>query len=536
MSTGSKTVPAANSADLAKTIEALLGGGAGQKTSTTQNTSALQDVLAQLNGIDPSAQLATLFQQAQAKIPQIAAAKAGSGSRTPGGTLDPQMAKLLSQITLAAQQQMSQQQLQKAEIATRAAQGVANGSTQVTQTPQASSMQKLMQAITVAQGAGKMFGVDLGQEGGKKLRELFGITSTGLGESVSPIGLSSGLDFGSGSQPFTGLSGADLSIPSPSMSFGNDFSGFSDFSSFGSMPDFSSSFSFGDMSSAPALSFGDVSFGSGGGGFGSGLDFGSFPSGTEGAGASFSTGLSSGSPSIMPLFSAANYLANPSKIGDAFELGEGNVLGDISQLASLGSTIGGVGSLFGVGMGGLTGLAPILGPLGIVLGGIASALDAETSDTKAAKELDALLFTGKDYKASQENGMSDAAFAQFQKVAGGNSNLSAEQFNAALETARSQSSSEYLQQQYKQYGITMGRDLEAADLFVKWNSRLDPYKEYLTTPSNSYLNALLDQSAGGSFSGKYSDLLGVNASEADRQYAAERDNPSPPNFGFSTNF
>jgi hypothetical protein len=362
---GEKTVPAANSGDLAAMLQNLLGVGTGQKSTTTQNTGALQDVLSQLNAIDPSAQLATLFQQAQARIPQIAAAKASSGSRSPGGTLDPQIQKLLSQITLAAQQQMSQQQLQKAEIATRAAQGVAQGSTQTVQQPQANNLQKLMQAITVAQGAGKMFGVDLGQEAGKKLRSALGITSTGLGEVPSPIGLSTGLDFGSGNGldlgPLTGTSGVDLSIPSPSMSFGSDWSGFS------SMPDFSSSFSFGDVSSAPSLNFGDVSFGSGGGGFG-GFDFGSFPSGTEGAGASFSLDPSS-SPSIMPLFSAANYLVNPEKIGDAFELGQGNVLGDISQLAGLGSTIGGVGSLLGAGLGGLSALA---GPLGLVamVGGV----------------------------------------------------------------------------------------------------------------------------------------------------------------------
>lgn len=147
----------------------------------------------------------------------------------------------------------------------------------------------------------------------------------------------------------------------------------------------------------PGLSFGDISSGL------SGLDFGvdpfagiSFGDTTDIAGFGnqfdFSPdvqGLDFGSAPGMDIFkevgpwlNAASYIADPSKIGSALKLGEGNFFGDVSQLAGLGSAIGGIGGALGAGLGGLTSLAPMLGPIGIFAGALGAMIGGPSKDER----------------------------------------------------------------------------------------------------------------------------------------------------------
>ena len=247
-----------------------------------------------------------------------------------------------------------------------------------------------------------------------------------------------------------------------------------------------------------------------------------------------------------------SYLLDPSKIGSAFEIGEGNVAKDLGEIASLGSAVGSIGGALGMGMGGLAGLAPTLGPIGIALMGIAAAFGGEEdSDVTASKELDKLLFDKNDYDRAINNEYSSNAFLRFQenmRKMSPDSHWSQENFSQLLEEAKNQSTPEYLQKQYAQYGATMGRDLEAAMLYQKWNGRLNPYMDYLGERGTNYYNKLEEMGSdpigkmknyltgggkigwGGSqantpppTTGSLFGLLDDTSSIYDRQYAYEQD-------------
>ena len=482
----------------------LLGGGKTKETQTsTGDTAALDAVLAQLMGQNSGATIEALMQQFAGKIPQVQAGMAASGSRMPAGQMSPQMQKLLSQMTLAAQAQLQQQELQKLQVAAQAAGTKAQvNRTQTGTTQQQGGIgQKLAQIATLNKMGGNLLGFDPINEGTKKLKSLLGMggpatDSAGLtlgGTPAAPMNLDQSMDF------FNGGSGAP--------SLGNFAPSALDFSSgFGGIDT-----SFNALDSA--MNFGSFDFG-GIGGMDLGLGFSYDPSTMGGFGADLGLG-GSGGLSLSDSFSAGNgavgtalpeafsdvagllpglsYLADPGKLGSAFEIGEGNVAKDLGEIASLGSAIGGIGSAVGMSMGGLAGLAPVLGPAGIVLGALASVFGGEEdSDVTAAKELDALLFDKKDYDRAIANSISDDEFLRFledmRKMGGASWNQ--ENFSQLLEESKKQSTSEYLQQQFQQYGATMGRDLEAAMLYQKWDGRLNPYMDYLGERGTNYYNKL----------------------------------------------
>lgn len=559
MAVGDKTV-AVDQTGVQQILQ-LLGGGKTKETQTsTGDTAALDAVLAQLMGQNSGATIESLMQQFAGKIPQVQAGMAASGGRMPAGQMSPQMQKLLSQMTLAAQAQLQQQELQKLQVAAQAAGTKAQvNSTQARTTQQQGGIgQKLAQIATINKMGGNLLGFDPINEGTKKLKSLLGMggpatDSAGLtlgGTPAAPMNLDQSMGF------FNGSNGAP--------SLGNFAPSALDFSSgFGGIDT-----SFNALDSA--MNLGNFDFG-GVGGLDLGLGFSYDPSmggfgadmGLGGSGAlslsdSFSAGNAAVGTALPEVFSdvagllpGLSYLADPSKLGSAFEIGEGNVAKDLGEIASLGSAIGGIGSTLGMSMGGLAGLAPMLGPLGIALMGIAAAFGGEEdSDVTAAKELDALLFDKKDYDRAIANSVSDDPYLRFQEDMRkmGGANWSQENFNQLLEEAKKQSTPEYLQQQYAQYGATMGRDLEAAVLYQKWDGRLNPYMDYLGERGTNYYNQLEEMGSdpigkmknhltgGGKIgwgnkgpaappptTGNLFGLLNDTSSIYDRQYAYEQD-------------
>lgn len=144
----------------------------------------------------------------------------------------------------------------------------------------------------------------------------------------------------------------------------------------------------------PSLSFGDFSSGL------NGLDFGTDPfSGIEfgdnldvgGFSDQFDIGsgldgLTFGDmpvgdifSDVQPFLQGLSYLADPSKIGSALKLGEGNVAGDVAQLAGLGSAVGNAAAAAGLGT--LPGLS-YLGPIGMIAGMASLAFGGPSSEEK----------------------------------------------------------------------------------------------------------------------------------------------------------
>lgn len=549
MAVGDKTV-AVDQTGVQQILQ-LLGGGKTKETQTsTGDTAALDAVLAQLMGQNSGATIESLMQQFAGKIPQVQAGMAASGGRMPAGQMSPQMQKLLSQMTLAAQAQLQQQELQKLQVAAQAAGTKAQvNRTQTGTTQQQGGIgQKLAQIATLNKMGGNLLGFDPINEGTKKLKSLLGMggpatDSAGLtlgGTPAAPMNLDQSMGF------FNGGSGAP--------SLGNFAPSALDFSSgFGGIDQ-----SFNALDSA--MNLGNFDFGGVGGldaglgfsydpamgGFGEGMDLGSFSAGNGAVG----TALPGAFSDVAGLLPGLSYLADPSKLGSAFKIGEGNVAKDLGEIASLGSAVGGIGSALGMSMGGLAGLAPTLGPIGIALMGIAAAFSEEDSDVTAAKELDALLFDKKDYDRAIANSVSDDPYLRFQEDMRkmGGANWSQENFAALMEEAKKQSTPEYLQQQYAQYGATMGRDLEAAVLYQKWDGRLNPYMDYLGESGTNYYNQLEEMGSdpigkmksyltgGGKIgwgnkgpaappptTGNLFGLLNDTSSIYDRQYAYEQD-------------
>lgn len=528
MAVGDKTV-AVDQSGMQQILQ-LLGGGKTKETQTsTGDTAALDAVLAQLMGQNSGATIESLMQQFAGKIPQVQAGMAASGGRMPAGQMSPQMQKLLSQMTLAAQAQLQQQELQKLQVAAQAAGTKAQvNRTQTGTTQQQGGIgQKLAQIATLNKMGGNLLGFDPINEGTKKLKSLLGMGG--------PATDSAGLTLG-------GTPAAPMSLDQ-SMGFFNGSNGAASLGNFApSALDFSSGFggidqSFNALDSA--MNLGNFDFG-GVGGLDLGLGFSYDPS-MGGFGADLGLG-GSGGLSLSDSFSAGNgavgtalpeafsdvagllpglsYLADPSKIGSAFKIGEGNVAKDLGEIASLGSAVGGIGSALGMSMGGLAGLAPMLGPAGIVLGALASVFGGEEdSDVTAAKELDALLFDKKDYDRAVANAVGDDEYLRFQEVMRktGGAHWSQANFASILEEAKKQSTPEYLQQQYAQYGATMGRDLEAAVLYQKWNGRLNPYMDYLGESGTNYYNQL--------------ESLGYNASGPWKTPGADPTPPRPSRWG-----
>jgi type VI protein secretion system component VasK len=132
---GAVAVPAVN------LLEALLtAGGTQGATSGSSNPgdiTALQQVLAQLQGADYSAMLQSIFQRAGQQIPSLMGAYTSAvGARSSkNSAVEQALAKLLQETTLLGQDQLAKQQLQNQQVQTNAGTSIAQA-TKGTQTSQ----------------------------------------------------------------------------------------------------------------------------------------------------------------------------------------------------------------------------------------------------------------------------------------------------------------------------------------------------------------------------------------------------------------
>lgn len=225
-----------------------LFGGRQQTTQNTADTSALQNVLAQLQGQDPTALLNSIFAQAAGQMPGLQARFSNAvGARSGGNSaVQTALSQLLQDTVLRGQQQVAQQQAQNLQTQGQVADSIAR----------ATSGQRVQSGTNLGRAAGGLGALQAASglwnsDAGKKVRELAGgLFSSGGGDAAANFSsaLGSSMDF---------LGGGDAVTP------------LTDTAAFGS--------NFGDFGSA----FGDV-FSSDTGG--SVADFFSSESGGEGSG------------------------------------------------------------------------------------------------------------------------------------------------------------------------------------------------------------------------------------------------------------
>lgn len=192
----------------------------GTQTSSAQtgDTGALSSIIAELGANSPAQQQAvmqTIFQQAAGKIPGIMGnTYNATGSRAAPGQLSPQLQDLMSQVTLAAQQQMAAQSLQNSQQRIAAAQTIA-GANRSAVTREATGGTKFLQdagkLLATADVAKKLTGFDAVAKVKSGAKSLFDMATADSGAagtsgmqlvsgdpgSFGAAGDLSGLNFGS---------------------------------------------------------------------------------------------------------------------------------------------------------------------------------------------------------------------------------------------------------------------------------------------------------------------------------------------------
>lgn len=168
-----------NSGSQVADISALLGAlfGQSQTGTTTMNagdTTALQQLLAQLQSTDYTAALQSIFQQAAGQIPGFQAAYGNAmGARSGGNTaMQAALNQLLQQTTLAGAKQTADMQLQNQQIQANAAGNVAQatrGTTQTTKQETPGMAKELMGVVALMQAAQKLTGSKNLEELGQKI-------------------------------------------------------------------------------------------------------------------------------------------------------------------------------------------------------------------------------------------------------------------------------------------------------------------------------------------------------------------------------
>lgn len=164
---------------------AALGGTKTTQSSNPGDVSALQQVLAQSQGINYEAMLQSIFQQAAGQIPGLQNAMAGAiGARSTGNSaMQAALSKLLQQTTIAAQQQIAEQQQRNLQTQTQAAQGIAQA-TKGTSTTQKSGT-NLGQAAKMLAGLQMLSKARGLMEGDNMLTKLLG--GGGTGATSAPV-------------------------------------------------------------------------------------------------------------------------------------------------------------------------------------------------------------------------------------------------------------------------------------------------------------------------------------------------------------
>jgi hypothetical protein len=147
-------------------ILSLLGG-----TKTTQNpgnTAALQNSITSLQGMDPQAMLASIFQQAAGQIPGIqnAYGNAMGARRSNNSAIQNALNSILAQTTVAAQDKIASQQIANQQQQIQAGSAIANATKGTTQ-KQGTNLTQAAGMLALLQGLTKL-------TGSKDVQELFG--------------------------------------------------------------------------------------------------------------------------------------------------------------------------------------------------------------------------------------------------------------------------------------------------------------------------------------------------------------------------
>lgn len=162
------TAPSDPLAGIASMLQTL-GGNRQSTTTSAGDTTALQQVLGQLQNQNYQQQLQSIFQQAAGGIPQMQAAFANATGARSGGNSAVQAAlqSLLQQTTVAAQQNIAQQQAQNAATQVQAGNAIANATRGTSsRTNSGTNLGQAAQIIAGLQLFGKAKGLfEQGQEG-----------------------------------------------------------------------------------------------------------------------------------------------------------------------------------------------------------------------------------------------------------------------------------------------------------------------------------------------------------------------------------
>lgn len=161
----------------------LAGGGKGTST-TTSDTSALQDVLGQLKGQDPAKLLETIFTKASGEIPGLQAAMSNAvGARSGGNSaVSAILQKLLQQTTLLGQQQLVDQQQKNLATQGQVADAIARGNTKTTKT-EGTNLGKAAQTLAMLSAGQKLLDPSIAT----KAKDLFSSAGNFLTESFAPV-------------------------------------------------------------------------------------------------------------------------------------------------------------------------------------------------------------------------------------------------------------------------------------------------------------------------------------------------------------
>lgn len=322
----------------------------GTQTSSTQSgdTGALSSIIAELTANNPAQQQAVLqsiFQQAAGKIPGIMGnTYNATGSRGAPGQLTPQLQELMSQVTLAAQQQMAAQSLQNSQQRISAAQTIANANRSATTKEHAggqSFLQDAAKLLATADVAKKLTGFDAiakTKDGVKSLIDM--IAGDAGGGSPGDIArLMSSVDFNS-NDPTNVLTGADWAslgdsavsgVSRPTeialalQSLDSASPQTVDFSSLISSNDVNAVTDWNGNPDGSQLSTSDWDQ--------LGADASNFSSGSDAA-ASSGSGTNYGS-----YLKVADYIDKPEKAKDIFDLSDGDWKDDISDVTDAGAIV-----------------------------------------------------------------------------------------------------------------------------------------------------------------------------------------------------
>jgi len=136
------TVQAPDQMTTLQGLLALLSGGGQTVTSSPGDTAALQQLLAQMRGVNPADQLAAIFQQAQGAIPkfQVAYSNAVGARSGNNSAIASSLQDLLKATTIEAQNNFAQQQNQNFATQAQAGNAIVNATKGQTQTTKANTM------------------------------------------------------------------------------------------------------------------------------------------------------------------------------------------------------------------------------------------------------------------------------------------------------------------------------------------------------------------------------------------------------------